>query len=269
MCDRSSSGGGGVHVQSPRHLSESSWDDKVDADNTSVEGNSSAEDSTSRTLSLQVSHKLSLKDTLQKDDRSSLEPLCDLQASHPPLIGSGFGRGQLKQTFQQYLSKKGIQLPGGGHAALYTEGHKHEAWQKGELDDRQSAINVGAARMLSFDGRQEKTLPAVSPPLASSLDSKSESFCHDITGTESEIETEPKRKPHAESEMETESCTVMPPNDVSIQRNSFLFQLLEASHSGCSKSQQQSTSQDKPTDLSEKYIASLQKKIGCLEVSNN
>lgn len=193
-----------------------------------------------------------------KQTHSSLDCLGDQQATPPatakvhPISSFGQGRGQLKETFQHFLSMKGIQSSGVGHAAL-NEGYEQKARQNRETDGRQTAVNTGADMTVSCDGRQDKTTPDLLPTLVPSVDPRSKSSYHDTTGTESEIEPEPesKLKPQAESELETESQTAMP--------HSFLFQLLEAR---C-----ENTSQKKPDFLSEKNIASLQKKISDLEVS--
>ena len=243
------------------HSLQSSWgenEDNVGNDDTGVEVNPAAVDSASHNLPLLILHNLSLRDNLQDGAHSSLDPQ---QATHPagvlPVGSSGRGRGQLKQTFQHYLSKRGVQSSGVGCAALNT-GHEQKVWQKEETAGRQTAANLSVDQTISSDGRREETTPALLPTLVPSVDPKSESSCH---GTESETELEPKPKLQAEYEMETESQTAMP--------HSFLFQLLEASHIGCaySTSDHQNTSQEKPAELSEKNIASLQKKIGDLEVS--
>ena len=243
------------------HSQQSYWaknEDNVGNDCTAVEVNPAAADSASHNLPLLISHNLSLKDNLQDGTHSPLDPQ---QATHPagvlPVGSFGRGRGQLKQTFQHYLSKRGVQSSGFGCAALNT-GHEQKVWQKGETAGRETAANFSVDQMISSDGKQEETTPSLLPTLVPSVDPKSESSCH---GTESETELEPKPKLQAESEVETESQTAIP--------HSFLFQMLEASHIGCaySTSEHQNTSQEKPADLSEKNIASLQKKIGDLEVS--
>ena len=216
---------------------------------TSVDANATAVDSSTHKLQLLISQNLFLKDDLQEGDHVTLDQdlRSDQQATRPPgkhpVASLGRGRGQLKQTFQHYLSKRGGQSSGIGRAAL-NKGHEQEAWQKGETSERQIAVNLSADQMVSSGDKQEKATPALVPTLVPSFDSKSGSPCH---GTESEIELDPKPKSQAESVMETEPQTAMPP--------SFLFQLLESCHIGgmCG--------------TSEENIASLQKKIGDLEVS--
>ena len=236
--DKSSHGDG---IQSPSQQSSSC------ESGDSVDANATAMDSSIRNLPLLISQNLFLKDDLQEGDHVSLAPRSDQQATHParkhPVASLGRGRGQLKQTFQHYLSKRGGQSSGIGRAALNKE-HEQEVWQKGETDERQIAVNLSADQMVSCDDKQEKAIPALVPTLVPSFDPKYGSPCH---GTELEIELEPKPKSQAESVTETEPQTAMPP--------SFLFQLLESCHIGgmCG--------------TSEENIASLQKKIGDLEVS--
>jgi hypothetical protein len=209
-------------------------------------------DTASHNLPLLISRNLSLEDNLQEGDGSVLDSRTDQQDTRPDRVLSvgsfGRGRGQLKQTFQHYLSMRGAQSSGVGHAAL-NKGHEQKVEQKEETGEWQTAVNLSSDMMVSSqspDGRQQKTTPALIPTctLVPTLDTKSEASCY---GTESDVELEPKRKSQAESEMEVESHTAMPPN--------FLFQLLEASHVGGMHG------------TSEKNIASLQKKIGDLEVS--
>ena len=227
------------------HSQLSSWLESEDNGYTSVEGNPAMVDSASHNLPLLVSHNLSLEDNLHEGDHNTLDPRSDHQTSPPtgvlPVGSFGRGRGQLKQTFQYYLSTSEIQSSGVGHAAL-GKGHKQNVWEKGEATVRQTAVNVSTDQMASSDKRQEKSTPAHLPTSATSLESTSETSC---LGMESEIELEPKPKPQV-SEMEAESQIGVPP--------SFLFQLLEASHIGHS------------CGTSENNIASLQKKIGDLEV---
>ena len=217
---------------------QSSWCENEDNGYTSVEVNPAAVDTD---LPLLVSRNLSLKDNLQDGDHSVLDSRTDQQTAHParvlPVGSFGRGRGQLKQSFQHYLSMRGTWSSVVGHAA-FNEGHEQKVGQKEETGGRQTAVNQSKDAMVSSDGNQEKTTPARVPTLAPSFDPKSETAYH---GTESEIELEPKRKFQSESEI------AMPP--------SFLFQLLEASHIGGTYG------------TSEKNIASLQKKIGDLEVS--
>ncbi len=204
-------------------------------------------DTASHNLPLLISRNLSLEDNLQEGDGSVLDSRTDQQDAHParvsPVGSFGRGRGQLKQTFQHYLSMRGAQPSSVGHAAL-NKGHEQKVEQKEETSGRQTAVSLSSDVMQSPDGRQKTTIPALVPTLVPSVDTKSEASCH---GTKSEIELEPKRKSQAESEMEVESHTAMPP--------SFLFQLLEASHIGGTYG------------TSEKNNSSFQKRIGDLEVS--
>ena len=212
------------------HSQQSSWNENEDNGYTSVEVTPAIVDTVSHNLPLLVSRNLSLKDNLQ-------DPVRVL-----PVGSFGRGRGQLKQTFQHYLSIRGTQSSDVGHAAL-NKGHKQKVGQKEEVGRRQTAVNSSKDAMVSSGVRQEKITPAQVPTLVPSFDPKSGSACH---GAESEIKLETKRKSRSESEMETESHTAMPPN--------FLFQLLEASHIGGT------------FGASENNIASLQKKMGDLEV---
>lgn len=229
------------------HSQQSSWNENEDNGCTSVGVTPATVDTVSYNLPLLVSRNLSLKDNLQEGDCSVLDSHTDQQATHParvlPVGSFGRGRGQLKQTFQHYLSIRGTQSSDVGHAAL-NKGHEQKVGQKEEVGGRQTAISLSKDAMVSSDMRQEKTTPAQVPTLVPSFDPKSGSAYH---GAESEIKLETKRKSWSESEMETESHTAMPP--------SFLFQLLEASHIGGT------------FGTSENNIASLQKKMGDLEVS--
>ena len=228
------------------HSQQSSWNENENNGYTSVEVTPALVDTVSHNLPLLVSRNLSLKDNLQDGDCSVLDSHTNQQATHParvlPVGSFGRGRGQLKQTFQHYLSIRGTQSSDIGHAAL-NKGHKQKVGQKEEIGGRQT-VNLSKDALVSSDVRQEKTTPAQVPTLVPSFDPKSGSTCH---GAESEIKLETKRKSQSESEMETGSHTAMPP--------SFLFQLLEASHIGGT------------FGTSENNIASLQKKMGDLEVS--
>ena len=173
-----------------------------------------------------------------------------LATVHP---SGGFGRGQLKHTFQQLKRTQALSVGDPQSPAPHERCEPSRSLLEDEATDVQNT--AGVSTCASSRSSSEKSFPSFEPHLTSSVESKTPGAGGDSS---SDHDTN-----------ETEQCVVKQRPDAPAQSNWFLFHLLGAIH-GAHGSEKQSSRQDNPSAVlektTEKSIASLQRSIERLEV---